>query len=250
MDKLPVIEADLTKAKDALKLLEDDLPQFHALLTENERDAQHLKSERASLDMQAQAKGRVNVAREMLEQHQADLQAARAEVARLEALKQREQHLERMYTAAVTAKAHRAAMDKAFENAQKAMHRATELLLREWQGEHEARRLFAEIGDELVPGFRTMSDPYHAGMTNEQRLRLDADRATLLDDLIARDVPLEVATDGATGRHSTLDKYAERELPRDEVSLHIWQIFLELAGSEAQLFARFVPKPQRGFHIR
>lgn len=244
------LKYDLDKARKELAELQADLPQFHALLTDNERDAQRLKTEKASLDAQSQARGRVQIAKEMLEQHQSDIANTQAEVARLEALKQREQKLAQMHTAANDAKAHRDAMDKAFENATKAMHRATELLLREWRAESEARQEFAQTGAELVPGFSSISDPAWAGMTNEAREQFLADRATLLDELLERGVPLESATDGATGRHSSLDQYAKRELPRDELSLLIWQAFLLIAGDEGKQFARFVPKPRQLFYVR
>lgn len=84
MDKLKSLQTDLKTAQDALTALQDELPQFHALLTDNEQDAQRLKSERASLDAQSQARGRVQIAKEMLEQHHADIATARAEVTRLE----------------------------------------------------------------------------------------------------------------------------------------------------------------------
>lgn len=155
-----------------------------------------------------------------------------------------------MHTAADTAKMHREAMDKAFENATKAMYRATELLLREWSAEYEARQVFAQVGAELVPGFASLSDPAYAGMTNDQRVRFEEGRKQLLAELRERGALVDYATDGATGRHSSLDRYAERELPRDEVSLHIWQIFLAIAGSEAQPFARFVPKPKQPIGYR
>jgi hypothetical protein len=250
MSKRALIEADLDKAKQALKLLQDELPQFHALLTDNEADAQRLKTERASLDVQSQARGRVQIAKEMLEQHQSDIANAHAEANRLEALKQREQKLEQMHSAAETAKIHRDAMDKVFEHATQTLQRDCEAILKEWHAEHEARRLFAQVGTELVPGFSSLSDPYYAGMTNEQRLRFDADREALLDELAERGVPLDSATDGATGRHSSLDKYAKRELPRDELSLLLWQAFLVIAGAEGKRFARFVPRPNHYFQIR
>ncbi len=55
MDKRTAIEIDLKAAQAELEALRADLPQFHALLTDNEADAQRLKSERAPLDAQAQA---------------------------------------------------------------------------------------------------------------------------------------------------------------------------------------------------
>jgi hypothetical protein len=250
MSKRALIEADLDKAREALKLLQDELPQFHALLTDNEQAAQRLKGERASLDAQSQARGRVQIAREMLEQHQSDIATAQAEVARLEGLKQRELLLEQMHTAAETAKAHRDAMDKVFEHATQTLQRDCEVILKEWNAEYEARRAFAQVGAELVPGFSSLSDPATAGMTSEQQQRFKADRTVLWDELEERGVPLDYATDGATGRHSSLDKYAERELPRDELSMLLWQAFLVIAGAEGKQFARFVPRPNHYFQIR
>ncbi len=112
MDKLKSLQTDLKTAQDALTALQDELPQFHALLTDNEQDAQRLKSERASLDVQAQARGRVGVAREMLEQHQSDIQIARAEVVRLEDLERLELLLVKAVGHAEAEKQHNAAYDK------------------------------------------------------------------------------------------------------------------------------------------
>jgi hypothetical protein len=192
----------------------------------------------------------VQIAKEMLEQHQSDIATAQAEVTRLEALKQRELRLEQMAGAADTARLHRDAMDKAFEHVTKTLQHDCEVILKEWNAEYEARRAFAQVGAELVPGFSSLSEPYYAGMTNEQRLRFDADRETLLDELTERGVPLDYATDGATGRHSSLDKHSKRELPRDELSVLLWQAFLVIAGAEGKQFARFVPRPNHYFQIR
>lgn len=112
MDKLTALEADLTKAREALTALQSELPQFHALLSENEADVQRLKSGRASLDAQAQARGRVNVAREMLEQHQSDIGTAQAEVGRLEQHLVHEQTLNKMVKHGCRARVHRAALER------------------------------------------------------------------------------------------------------------------------------------------
>jgi hypothetical protein len=244
------LESELATARKELADLQSDLPQFHALLTENERDAQRLRTQKASLDAQSQARGRMQIAREMLEQHRVDIAAAHAEVARLEALKHREQKLEQMHTAAHDAKVHREAMDKAFDNAEKALHRATELILKEWQAEHDARQTFAQVGTELVPSFSSISNPPWAGMTNEAGEQLRAGTNALMVELTERGSPINYATDGATGRHSSLDAYAKRELPRDELSLLIWQAFLLIAGDAGKQFARFVPKPNQPIHVR
>jgi DNA repair exonuclease SbcCD ATPase subunit len=249
MNKLTTIETDLDKARKELAELSAELPQFYSLLTDNERDAQRLKTERASLDAQSQARGRIQIAKEMLEQHQSDIATAHSEVARLEALKRRELLLAKMHTAADTAKAHRASMDKALAHVTQTLQRDCETILREWTAEFEARQVFAQVGTELVPGFSSLSEPAHAGMTNEQRLRFEADRAALLDELAERGAPLDEATDGATGRHSSLDKYAKQELPRDELSMLIWAAFKLLAGPAAQGMTRFLPTRPSGVTI-
>lgn len=112
MDKLTAIETDLSKAREALTALQDELPQFRALLSENEQDAQRLKTERASLNEQAQARGRVQIAKEMLEQHQSDIATARAEVVRLEALERRVLILQQIATHAQRTTKHRKKLEK------------------------------------------------------------------------------------------------------------------------------------------
>lgn len=234
MDQLDTLQTDLAKARDALTVLQNELPQFHALLNENEQDVQRLKTDRAPLDAQAQAKGRVNVAREMLEQHQADLQGARAEVGRLEALLSRERTLLEMVAQAKTAKAHREAMDKAVEDAARALHKASETFLREWQAERAVRQEFAETGRSLVPHFRDIAFRADPGMP--KRVELE----TLAAELTERGAPLGDVTDAATGNFTALDAW-RRELPRDELSMAIWAAFRLLGGPEAQHIMRSLP---------
>lgn len=238
MDKLTVIEADLTKARDALTALQDELPQFHALLTDNEQDAQRLKAERASLDAQSQARGRVNVAREMLEQHQSDIQTARAELTRLEATVDRERTLLTMVDQAKTAEQHRAELDKFFNTAVAAIYKASEGITKAWLAENEARRSFAETGSQLVPQIRNLSGR-HNFKPAEQALA-----ETLEQDLKARGAPLEAVSDGATGSFTYLDAYAKRELPRDELSVLLWEAIrlITKADPEAHNLRRLTPK--------
>ncbi len=151
MSKRALIEADLTKARDALKLLQDELPQFHALLTENERDVQCLKNERASLDAQAQAKGRVEVARELLEQHQADIQSAKAEVDRLELAFEQESTLETLTQHATDAARHKKAFDDRLASANKALEGSIQKLLAAYDDFTASRQAFATVaGDDKV----------------------------------------------------------------------------------------------------
>lgn len=234
MTQLRTLEADLSKAQDALTALQNELPQFHALLTENEQDAQRLKGERAPLDAQAQARGRVGIAREMLEQHQSDVANARAEVGRLEALLSRERTLLEMVAQAKTAKAHRAAMDKALEDATRALHQASETFLREWQAEREVRQEFAETGRSLVPHFKDISFRADPGMP--KRVILE----TLAAELTRRGAPLDDVTDGATGKHTALD-VDRRYLPNDGLSMAVWDAIRLLGGHEAQWLTRTLP---------
>jgi len=141
MTKRTVIEADLKTAQSELDALRADLPQFHALLTDNEQDAQRLKSERASLDAQAQAKGRVEVAREMLEQHQSDIQAAQAEVARLEVVLEREVKLQMLEQYATEHARHKNAFDDRLATANKALEGNVQKILTvhgDFMATHEA----------------------------------------------------------------------------------------------------------------
>lgn len=224
MTKLVALQTDLTKAQEALAALQGELPQFHALLTENEQDVQRLKTERASLDAQAPARGRVGVAKEMLEQHQADIRSARAEVERLEAATRREELLLKMAAEAEAAKQHRAGMDRALDSVYRAVYKASETLLKEWRAERAARRRFAEVGAQLSPGFN-----YTWGR-DDNSPQYQAARA-LLHELDSRDVPLDAATDDATGHTSCLDT-PKRELPRDELSMAFWAAFKLIAGDE------------------
>lgn len=141
---------DLKKAQADLKALQDDLPNFHALLTDNEQDAQRLKTERAGLDEQAQARGRVGVAREMLEQHQSDIATARAEVSRLEA----SERLELLFVEAVghaeAEKQHKAAFDNLFAKLNKGLESGLQKLIAEFDTLTEHRQAFSTITQDVT----------------------------------------------------------------------------------------------------
>ncbi len=159
MDKLKSLQTDLKAAQDALTALQDELPQFHALLTDNEGDAQRLKSERASLDAQAQARGRVQIAKEMLEQHHADLATARAEVQRLEVLAARERTLADMADAAKRAKQQRQVLESAMAAANAAMLKHLEKIDGAWAGMIQARSDFLNAGGTLTAALRFTQIP-------------------------------------------------------------------------------------------
>ncbi len=73
------------EAKHDLEQLEAELPNFERLLADNQEEERKLRQSKAPLADLAAAKGRVNVAGELLEQHRSEIAAQRAEVARLEA---------------------------------------------------------------------------------------------------------------------------------------------------------------------
>ncbi len=137
---------DLDKARKYLTELQDELPQYHALLTDNEQDAQRLKTERASLDTQAQAKGRVEVARELLEQHQSDIRTARAEVERLELARAREEALAEMVRQAELTVRCKAAFDTQLAKASKALEGHVRACLEAHDGLTSARQAFDDVG--------------------------------------------------------------------------------------------------------
>jgi BMFP domain-containing protein YqiC len=73
------------EARHELELLEAELPNFEKLLADNIADEITLRKSKAPLAEVAAAKGCVNVAGELLEQHHADIATQRREVTRLEA---------------------------------------------------------------------------------------------------------------------------------------------------------------------
>jgi DNA repair exonuclease SbcCD ATPase subunit len=165
------LEKDLKTAKAELEVLQAELPKSHSLVTDSEREVQRLRTERASLDEQAQAKGRAQIAGELLEQHRSELQASRDEVARLEQELQRERDLDQMAEHAKTAAVHKAALDKRLASASTALERAVTDVLREHDALAEACRAFSAVssdeslaeelrarGVELVGG----PDPLHS----------------------------------------------------------------------------------------
>ncbi len=144
------LEKDLKTAKAELEVSQAELPKSHSLVTDNEREVQRLRTERASLDEQAQAKGRAEVAGELLEQHKSELQASRDAVARLEQELQRERDLEQMTNHAKTAAAHKAALDKRLASASTALEKGIDDVLREYDALAEACRAFSAVSDESL----------------------------------------------------------------------------------------------------
>ena len=190
MNKLKTLQTDLNTAQDTLKALQDELPQFHALLADNEQAAETLRRERGDLSKQAEAKGRVNVAREMLEQHQSDIQTAQAEVSRLEQNAAREQRLEQMTAHAKTANEHRTAVEKAVEGAVADLLRASQTIIREWAAFETARADFVAVGAEETGTTQWLGDPSALGLHGPDGQRLKERATAILDSLKTRDASL------------------------------------------------------------
>lgn len=79
------LTADLRAAEADLTDILAELPNVEALVSENEAEAQRLRGEKADLTEQVAARGRVVVARELLEEHRADLAATQTRIGELRA---------------------------------------------------------------------------------------------------------------------------------------------------------------------
>lgn len=210
------IEQELKQAKTSLIALQEELPQFHGLLTKNEEDVQKLRAERAALDEQAQAKGRVNVAKELLEQHQSDIATARGEVERLEVLAAREQTLQEMAEHAKEAKRQRQVLESALEAANAAFLKHIEKVDGAWVGMSQARNGFLNAGGRITPAFNFLN--YPTAWSND---RIQAERAAghaVLEELKTRGVDLnDVLTSIADDRRSSeFDLNHPRELKQPQ----------------------------------
>jgi hypothetical protein len=88
--------ADLKAARAELDDLKAELPSFHALLAHNESAAQRLRADRAAPEAQAEARGRLSTALELLNQHQADIAEAEQRVSDLTRQLETEQAVKRI----------------------------------------------------------------------------------------------------------------------------------------------------------
>jgi NADH dehydrogenase/NADH:ubiquinone oxidoreductase subunit G len=194
---------DLKAAQAALTALQNDLPQFHSLLTDNEQDAQRLKTERAGLDEQVQAKNRVMSARELLEQHRADIQNARADVERLEVLAAREQTLADMTESALEAKRQRQVLESALEAANTALLKHVAKVDAAWAGMSQARESFLNAGGRLSPAFNVTF--YPSSWTNEKIEAEGSAGAAILQELKSQGVDLDAVLMADDRRSSVFD---------------------------------------------
>lgn len=207
-------EADdaLQTACKELSALQSDLPKFEALVKENEQVAETLRRERAEPGRQIDAKTRVTAARELLEQHRADVQTAQAEVARLELLAAREQTLQEMVKHALEAKRQRQVLESALEAANAAFLKHIEKVDGAWIGMSQARNSFLDAGGRLSQAFNVLH--YPVGWSNEKVETEGNAGEAILEELKARGVDLNdvLMVIGDDKRRSVFDLNHPREI--------------------------------------
>ena len=246
MNKLKTLQTDLKTAQDNLTALQDELPQFRTLLSDNEVEAEKLRKTRADLSKQAEAKGRVNVAREMLEQHQSDIATAQAEVSRLEGQLEREQRLEQMTAHAKTAATHRTAVEKAVAGAVEDLQHAAETIIREWRAFDAAKDAFVNAGAAELGTFQWRNDPRSTGL-----------KGTAINDLEQRvQSVLEAVKERGADVSTLLEedvvnlKYrSSRTLPSEGLAMLIWATVLAHQDVPHSLKLA-APKPKQPISIR
>ena len=245
MDKLKALQTELTTARDNLTALQDELPQFHALVTENEQAAETLRRERGDLSKQAEAKGRVNVAREMLEQHQSDIRTAQAEVTRLEQKAAREERLEQMTAHAHKADESRTAVEKAVAGAVEDLQHACASIIREWGAFETARAAFKALGTEELGTGVWLGDPAHlSDRSIEARVR------GVLDALLEQGAPLSgLLEQETTALRYRSDYRTARPLPAEGLSMLVWAAVLAHPDVPHTLKLQ-APRPKQPVSVR
>jgi hypothetical protein len=152
------LQSQLQAARDELRYLERELPNFVRLRDENQRLAEAARAGKADAVEQAKAFGRLSTARELLSQHESDIAAARdfvsdleRELERLEVCKRiRQIYLEVEYGAETWAEEAFAALNNFVESALdlgRERHRLMDLTA-------EARKLRERLAFGLEPGAR------------------------------------------------------------------------------------------------
>lgn len=177
-------QRELKQAQVHLATLQEELPQFHGLLTENEQEVQKLRVERADHNEQAQARGRVNVARELLEQHQSDIQSAKVEVERLEQIVAREHTLDEMAERAREATRQRKELEKVFEAANTVLMKHLGKLDSTLGAMVTARKSFLATGRQVSPAFGVTH--YPMSWTQEKTAVAEAAGRQVLQEIEAR----------------------------------------------------------------
>ena len=247
MNKLKTLQTDLKTAQDNLKALQDELPQFRTLLSDNEVEAEKLRKTRGDLSKQAEAKGRVNVAREMLEQHQSDVATAQAEVSRLEGIERRELNLQEMAGHAKTAHEHRAALDKAVMEAVEDLQHTAETIIREWRAFDTAKDAFVNAGAAELGTLQWRNDPRSTGLKGTAINDLEQRVQGVLEAVKERgaDVTTLLEDDGVVH----IKYRSPRKLPSEGLAMLVWATVLAHQDVPHSLKLA-APKPKQPISIR
>jgi tetratricopeptide (TPR) repeat protein len=198
-------------AKKELEQLEAELPNFAKLLDDSKHAEQKLRGARAKTENLLDARSRSHAAKELLEQHHADIETQRAEVARLEATYQRERTLDKMAVHAKEAHEQRQAFDQAITAANTALGPLVNKMISAWHGWKQARNDFVATGRPLSRGFERSSWSMTTDRPDDPRIL-----AELLQDLEDRGAPLDDALSPHDGWDMTVADRNAKPLARPD----------------------------------
>lgn len=209
------LETALQVVQERLEALKAELPRFHSLLTEAEKEAHRLKNRRADLDEQATARGRVIAAREMLGEHQAEIERAKEGVAKLEQEVAHESVLRTMTAHAKAATRHRSAFEAALEGANAALLEHVAKLAAAAEGLEREQSAFRTEGRKLSRAFGVTFWGYSIPQAtiNEEQRKADA----ALEAIEARGVdPYNALTPLLGPQRTVLEPTEARPLARPQ----------------------------------
>jgi multidrug resistance efflux pump len=205
---------DFYAARKELEQLAAELPNYERLLADNEKAEGDRRRIKAPLDELAVAKTRVQAARELLEQHHADIKTAQAEADRLEADYRRETTLDGMAGYAKEATRQKEAFEAVMHEANQALTPLTEKLYGAWRDLNKARRDFLSTGVPLARGFGVNSWPW--GMSGEDVQAAEAELTAVLEEVRGRGANLDAARTPWDGRRASMADRSPQDLARPE----------------------------------
>ncbi len=200
---------DFYNAKHTLEQLQSELPKYETWLADADAEEGKLRKGKAELQKLADAKTRTSAARELLEQHRSDIEAAQAEADRLEADYQHETTLDKMVEHAKEAEKQRDTFDALMLEANQVLTPLVERLEGAWRDLNRARRDFLSTGRPLSVGFGVNSWPW--AMTNEDMQAAETEMNAVLEEVRARGAKTDAALTPHDGRRASM------------ADLHVWQ---------------------------
>jgi hypothetical protein len=173
-----------------------------------------VKQGKAKLDQLVEARYRREGAELLLAEHHTDIEAARAEVARLEADYQHALTLDKMTEHAREAEKQQQAFNAIMLEANKALGPLVERLENAWRDLNKARGDFLSTGRPLAKGFAVTSWPW--GMSGEQMKAAETEMNGVLDEVRARGAKLDDALTPHDGRRASMADLNQKDLARPE----------------------------------